>query len=80
MIQSPLSSNGYRIEDADFVEVRNGIETLLAREIVDALGISVTHTLNFTEVSMVNNITAQGPVKHRTGKLIPTWPFKNTIF
>ena len=42
MIQAPIASNGWRIEDADFVVVRDGLNPLIGRDLFDALGISVT--------------------------------------
>ena len=42
MIQAPIASKGWRIEDAEFVVVRDGLKPLIGRDLFDALGISVT--------------------------------------
>ena len=42
MIQAPIASKGWRIEDAEFVVVRDGLEPLIGRDLFDALGFSVT--------------------------------------
>ena len=46
MIQAPIASNGWRIEDAEFVVVGDGLKPLIGRDVFDALGISVTQTPN----------------------------------
>ena len=71
MIQTPIASNGWRIEDAEFVVVRDGLKPLLGRDLFDALGISVTQTPNSIEGSMVNAITPQCPFKTRIAKQFP---------
>ena len=71
MIQAPIASKGWRIEDAEFVVVRDGIEPLIGRDLSDALGISVTQTPNSNEGSMVNAIAPQFPFKTRIAKQFP---------
>ena len=71
MIQAPIASNGWRIEDAEFVVVRDGLKPLIGRDLFDALGISVTQTPNSNEGSMVNAITPQCPFKTRIAKQFP---------
>ena len=71
MIQAPIASNGWRIEDAEFVVVGDGLKPLIGRDLFDALGISVTQTPNSNEGSMVNAITSQCPFKTRIAKQFP---------
>ena len=63
MMQTPVESNGWRIEDADFVIVRDGLKPLIGRDLFEVLGISITLTLSSDEGSMVNTITTQCPFK-----------------
>ena len=42
MIQAPIASNGWRLEEAEFVVVRDGLKPLVGRDLFDTLGISVT--------------------------------------
>ena len=42
MIQAPIASNGWRLEEAEFVVVRDVLKPLVGRDLFDALGISVT--------------------------------------
>ena len=44
MIQAPIASNGWRVEEAEFVVVHDGLKPLVGRDLFDALGISVTQT------------------------------------
>ena len=71
MIQAPIASKGWRIEDAEFVVVRNGLKPLIGRDLFDALRIAVTQTPNSNEGSMVNAITPQCPFKTRIAKQFP---------
>ena len=71
MIQAPIASKGWRIEDAEFVVVRDGLKPLIGRDLFDALGISVTQTPNSNEGSMVNAITPQCPFKSPIAKQFP---------
>ena len=71
MIQAPIASKGWRIEDAEFVVFRDGLKPLIGRDLFDALGISVTQTPNSNEGSMVNAITPQCPFKTRIAKQFP---------
>ena len=71
MIQAPIASNGWRIEAAEFVVVRDGLKPLIGRDLFDALRISVTQTPNSNESSMVNAITPQFPFKTRIAKQFP---------
>ena len=70
MIQAPIASNGWRLEEAEFVVVRDGLKPLIGRDLFDALRISVTQTLKY-ESSMVNTITSQCPFKTRIAKKFP---------
>ena len=38
MIQAPIASNGWRIEDAEFVVFRDRVKPLIGRDLFDALG------------------------------------------
>ena len=62
MIQAPIESNGWRLEEAEFVVVRDGLKPLVGRDLFDALGVSVTQ-IPKNEGSMVNTITSQCPFK-----------------
>ena len=65
MIQAPIASNGWRLEEAEFVVDRDGLKTLVGRDLFDALGIPKN------EGSMVNTITSQCPFKTRIAKQFP---------
>ena len=71
MIQAPIASNGWQIEDAEFVVVKDGLKPLLGRDLFEALGISVTQTPYSYEGSMVNNVTIQRPFKTRIENQFP---------
>ena len=71
MIQTPVESNDWRIDDAEFALVRDSLKPLIGRDLFDALGISVTQTLNSIEGNMINNITIQCPFKTRTANQFP---------
>ena len=66
MRQAPIQGNGWKIEDAEFVEVKDGLKPLIGRDLFQALGISITQTRSSNESSMVNTITTQCPFKTRT--------------
>ena len=67
-IQASIASNVWRIKDAEFVVVRDGLKPLIGRDLFDALGILVTQTPNSNESCMVNTITSQCPFKTRIAK------------
>ena len=69
MIQAPIASNGWQIEDPEFKVVRYGLKPLIGRDLLD--GISVTQTQNSNEGSMVNAITLLCPFKTRIAKQFP---------
>ena len=71
MIQAPIANNGWRIGDAEFVVVKDGLKTLLGRDFFEALGISVTQTSYSYEGSMVNTVTIQCPFKTRIANHFP---------
>ena len=71
MMQTPVESNVWWIEDAEFVLVRNELKPLIGRELFDALGISITQTLCSDEGSMVNTITTQFPLKIQIANQFP---------
>ena len=70
MIQALIASIGWRLEEAEFVVVRDGLKQIVGRDLFDALGISVTQTPKY-EGSMVNTITSQCPFKTRIAKKFP---------
>ena len=43
MMQAPIECNGWRIDDADFVGVKDGLKPLI--DFFEVLGISITQTL-----------------------------------
>ena len=71
MIQAPIESNGWRIEDAEFVVVKDGLKPLIGRDLFEAIGISITQALCSNEGSMVNTITTQCPFKTRIADQLP---------
>ena len=84
MLQAPIASNGWGLEEAEFVVVRDGLKPLVGEDLFDALGISVTQ-IPKKEGSMVNTITSQCPFKTRIAKQYyytywsyTYWPLKNT--
>ena len=70
LMQTPVESNGRRIEDAELVVVRDSRKPLNGRHLFDALGISVTQTPNSFEGSMIN-INTQCPFKKRIANPFP---------
>ena len=68
MMQTAARSNGWRIEDAEFVVICDGLKPPNGCNLFDALGISVAQNLKTTESCMINYITAQCPFKLRRAK------------
>ena len=64
-MQAPIESNGWWIEDAEFVVVRDELKPLIGRDLFEVLGISITQNFCSDEGSMVNTITPQYPFKTR---------------
>ena len=62
-MQSPVESNGWRSEDAEFVVFIDGLKPLIGRDLFEVLGISITQILCSDEGSMINTITTQCPFK-----------------
>ena len=71
MMQAPIESNGWRIEDAEFVLVEDGLKRLICRNLFEVLGISITQTVCANEGSMVNTITTQCPFKTSIANQFP---------
>ena len=71
MMQAPIVSNGWRIEDAEFVVVKDGLKPLIGRDLFEVSGVAVTQTLCSVEGSMVNTITNQCPYKTRIAYQYP---------
>ena len=71
LMQAPIESNGWRIEDAVFVVVKDGLKPLIRRDLFEALGISIIRTLSSNEGSMVNTIITQCPFKTRIANQFP---------
>ena len=71
MMQAPVESNGWRIEDAEFVVVRDGLKPLIGRDFFAVLGILITQTICFDEGSMVNTIRTQCPFKTHIANQFP---------
>ena len=71
MTQTLVHSNGWRIEDDEFVEVKDGLRPLIGRDLFEALGIIITQTLCSDEGSMVNTITTQCSYQTRIAKHFP---------
>ena len=71
MMQALIDCNGWRIEDAEFVVVKDGLKPLIGRDLFEALGISIIQTLSSNEGSMVNTITTQCPFKTRIANQFP---------
>ena len=57
VMQTPGASNCRRIKDAEFATDHDRLQPPLRRDWFKALGVSLTHTLNPIEVSVINNIT-----------------------
>ena len=71
MMQTPVESNVWWIEDAEFVLVGDGLKLPIGRDLFDALGIAISQTLCSDEGSMVNTITTQFPLKTRIANQFP---------
>ena len=71
IMQAPAESKGSRIEDAEFVVLRDGLKPLIGRDLFADLGISITQTLCSDESSMVNTITTQCPFKTSIANQFP---------
>ena len=59
MMQTSVESNDCGIEDAEFIVVKDGLKPIIGRDFFEALGISITQTLNSDEGSIIKNITTQ---------------------
>ena len=44
MMQTPVETNGWRTEDAEFVIVRDDLKPITGRDLFNAIGISFTQT------------------------------------
>ena len=55
-MQTAVQGNIWRKEDAEFVVVRDGLNLLIGRNLFNALGGSVTQTLNLIEGNMIMSI------------------------
>ena len=71
MIQAPIESNGWSIEDAEFVVVKDGLKPLISRDLFEVLGNSITQTLCSNECKMVNTIKTQCPFTTRIANQFP---------
>ena len=71
MMQAPIENDGWRIDDAEFVVVKDGLKPLIGRDLFEVLGNLITLTLCSNEGSMVNTITTQCPFKTRIAKQFP---------
>ena len=71
MMLKPVESNGRRNKDPEFVVFRIGLNLLIGRVLFNALGISVTQTLNSVEGNMINHITTKRPLKTRIANQTP---------
>ena len=71
LMQTPVESKGWRIEDPECVVIRDGLKPLIAGHFSEALGVSITQKLCSDEGSMVNTITTQGSFKTRIANQFP---------
>ena len=71
MMQTPVESNEWRIEDAEFVVIRDGLKPFIGRDLFEVLGISITQTHCLDEGSMVNTVNTQCPIKTRITSQFP---------
>ena len=71
MMQAPIESNGWRIEDAKFVVAKDGLKPLIGRDLFEILGISITQMLCSNESVIVNTITTHCPFKTRLANQFP---------
>ena len=72
-MQTPVESNCWQTEDAEFVVVRDGLKQLIGRDQFEALGISLTQTLHFVERSMINTIITQCAFETRIANQFPQY-------
>ena len=71
MMQAPIERNGWRIEEAKFVVIRDRLKPWIGRDLLEVLGNSITQTLCSDEGSMVNTITTQCLFKTRIANQFP---------
>ena len=71
MMQTPVESNDCRIEDAELIVVEDGLKPINGRDFFEALGISITQTLNSDEGSIIKNVTTQCLFKTRIANQLP---------
>ena len=71
MMQAPIESNGWWIEDAEFLMVKDGLKPLIVLDLFENLEISITQILSSNEGSIVNTITTQCPFKTPIAYQIP---------
>ena len=71
MMQTLAESNGWRIEDAEFVVDKDELKPHISRDLFEVLGISITQTQFSDEGSMVNTINTQHPFKTRKENQFP---------
>ena len=71
IMQTPVESNGWRIEDAKVVVVKDGLKPIIGRNLLEALGIAITLSLNSYEGSMINKINTQFPLNGRIANHFP---------
>ena len=70
-MQTPVESNGWRIEHAEFVVVRDSLKPLIGRNLFEALDISINETVNSFVGKTINKFkktNAQCPFKTRLAK------------
>ena len=70
-MQATTESNGWQIEEVEFVVVKDGLRPLIGRNLFDERGISITQTLCSSEGSIVNTTTTQCPFKTRIAIQFP---------
>ena len=70
-MQTPKEINGWRIEDAENVADKDGLKPLNCRDLFDALGLSITQTLNSITGNMINSITIQCPYRTKIANQLP---------
>ena len=63
-MQTPLKSNGWQIENAEYVFFKDGLKPLIGRDRFEALGISVTQTLCSYEDEETVTLNELLPVDH----------------
>ena len=65
IMQMPVESKDWQIENAEFVLDSDGLKPLTGRDLFVAFGISVSQPLNSVEGRMINSIKIQCPLKKR---------------